>query len=239
MNVQTIQIKLQQRVNKLSSKDFDNIQPWMVVEVYNKSQVEWCRRQLIGNNPSKTGGESTVRRIDDLNVLLTTLPLTLTHFTNYDQSTQVPKYPSGNAYLEYNHIEMMATKECCDEPRKISVYQGEEANVPWYLDDDDKKPSFEWGETFMTFYNNRARIYHAGEFVIKSANLIYYRQPKGIQIAGVSDPYSGLLAPTDVIPEFKDDIVELVIDDAAAIILGDIENWPNQQREMTTAERNN
>ena len=61
-----ITIKLKQRINKLDSQDYDNIECWQVVEAFNKAQLEWCRRQLHGNNMYKEGDEMSKRRIDDL-----------------------------------------------------------------------------------------------------------------------------------------------------------------------------
>ena len=46
----TITIKMKQRINKLDSQDYDNIECWQVVEAFNKAQVEWSRRQLHGIN---------------------------------------------------------------------------------------------------------------------------------------------------------------------------------------------
>lgn len=240
MNNKTAFLKVQQRINKLASADYDNIQPWQFIESFNKAQVEWVRRQLEGINQTKTGDEASKRRVDDLNILLTTLPLTLTHYKNFDQSTTLPSYPSGNAYLEYKSIDLTATKECCEgEERSMQVYQGEEANVTWYLTDDNKKPSFDWGETFMTMYNGKVRIYTNNDFKIKSAKLMYYRQPRGLQMLNVRDPYSGNLPAKEVICEFKDDICELLCDDTASIIAGDIENFQQMQRNQMAAERNN
>ena len=50
-----IVIKLKQRINKLDSQDYDNIECWQAVEAFNKAQVEWCRRQLHGLNVVKEG----------------------------------------------------------------------------------------------------------------------------------------------------------------------------------------
>jgi len=66
----TISIKLKQRINKLDSQDYDNIECWQIVEAFNKAQVEWCRRQLHGLNIVKEGDEQSTRRKDDLQVLL-------------------------------------------------------------------------------------------------------------------------------------------------------------------------
>ena len=65
-----LQIKLRQRLNKLSSNDFDNLECWQIIEAFNKSQLQWCRRQLHGMNQYKEGDEGSQRRVDDLNILL-------------------------------------------------------------------------------------------------------------------------------------------------------------------------
>ncbi len=86
----TIVIKIKQRVNKLDSQDYDNIECWQIVEAFNKAQVEWTRRQLHGTNIYKEGDEGSTRRKDDLQVLLQTEPLNLSNKEIYyfDQRIQ-------------------------------------------------------------------------------------------------------------------------------------------------------
>ena len=60
-----------------------------------------------------------------------------------------------------------------------------------------------------------------------------------IQFVNVQNPYTGTVSALDIPCEFKDDIVELLLDDTAAIIAGDIENFNQMQREQQAAERNN
>ena len=55
MNVATIQIKVKERLNKLASNDYDNIECWQIVEAFNKAQLQWLRRQLHGFNQFKEG----------------------------------------------------------------------------------------------------------------------------------------------------------------------------------------
>ena len=74
----TITIKIKQRLNKLDSQDYDNLECWQIVEGFNKAQVEWVRRQLHGNNIFKEGDEQSTRRKDDLQVLLSKESLNLT-----------------------------------------------------------------------------------------------------------------------------------------------------------------
>ena len=50
MDNNTLQLKIKQRLNKLASFDFDNLECWQMIEAFNKAQVSWCRRQLHGTN---------------------------------------------------------------------------------------------------------------------------------------------------------------------------------------------
>jgi hypothetical protein len=228
----TITIKIKQRINKLDSQDFDNIECWQIVEAFNKAQVEWSRRQLHGINLVKEGDEQSTRRKDDLQVLLKTIPLLL----NEDDIFYGAQLPEE--YLQWKRVDVFAQKDCCDK-RRMVVYFVEEANLNLLLRDDSKKPSFEWAETFATLIDNQVNIYTNGEFNIQSSNLIYYRQPRKIQIQGCVDPYTTLQSPVNIECEFKDDIIELLIDETVSILAGDIESTSQFGRGTEGAERNN
>lgn len=234
MNVATVFIKVKQRLNKLSSNDYDNLECWHVVEAFNKAQSQWCRRQLHGFNQFKEGDEQSNRRIDDLQILLTTATLNTVDREGYQESLNWP-----SDYMQYKNIELFATKDCCTDARRMVVYLVEEGNVPLYLKDEMRNPNFEWGETFATLVGNRVRIYTNDEFAINSAAIMYYRQPRPIQIANCIDPYTGVLSTANVDPEFKDDIVEVLIDETAGVIAGDIESLIQYQRAETNIEKNN
>lgn len=233
MQNSTILIKVKQRLNKLDSQDYDNIECWQIVEAFNKGMVEWCRRQLAGTNVLKQGDEQSRRRVDDLQVLLVTAPLTLSNKQIYYEA------PLPANYFAYKKIDLGASNSICNVDRPMVVYQAEEVNVPLLLRDEHKKPSFEWGETFSTLVGDTARIYTNNEFSINSAEIMHYRQPIRIQVLGCSDPYTNLVSTVDVECEFKDDIVELLIDEAAKIIAGDIESFNQKTINEGNAEKNN
>lgn len=233
MDNSTIQIKVKQRLNKLASQDYDNLECWQIVEAFNKGMVDWCRRNLHGNNLYKTGDEGSKRRIDDLQILLTELNLTLVKKDLYYEAPALP----GN-YFEWKRVSTYAKTDCCDK-RRMVIYLAEEANVDTLLRDQYKKPSYEWGETFCTLRNNTLRIYTNNEFDVPTAQLSYYRQPQRIQILGCVDPYTNTLSTVDVQCEFKDDLVELFIDEAAKIIAGDIESVNQVTIQDNSVENNN
>jgi hypothetical protein len=228
----TITIKLKQRINKLDSQDYDNIECWQIVEAFNKAQVEWTRRQLHGINQVKEGDEQSTRRKDDLQALLTTVTLPIQNKEYYYRGT-IPA-----EYLQWKRVDVFANKGCCDK-RRMTVYLAEEGNLNQLLRDKSKQPSFEWAETFATLKGNGVNIYTNGEFEIQTADLIYYRQPIKIQIQGCVDPYTGVASPAEVESEFKDDIIELIIDEAVSILAGDIESGNQFSRGTEGAERNN
>lgn len=229
-----ILIKVKQRLNKLASNDYDNIESWQIIEAFNKAQVDWCRRNLHGVNTKQEGDEQSTRRIDDLQVLLTTSNLVMNNKQVYFESTNFP-----TDYLQFKRIALMAKAECCPEPKKMVVYLAEQANVDQLLRDKNKQPSYEWGETFATLSGNQIQVYTNKEFQISTVTFHYYRQPRHIEISGVVDPYTGILSTTDVVSEFKDDLVELFIDEAVKIIAGDIESMTQFQRMNQSVEQNN
>lgn len=234
MNNATIQLKIQQRLNKIASNDYDNIECWQIVEAFNKGQVAWCRRNLHGLNVKQTGDEQSKRRIDDLQILLTEEPIGLQKKDLYFESVDLPEN-----YFEWKRISAKGGTDCCDDPKRLMIYLDAEANVDELLRDDIRKPSLPWGETFCTLKGNKIRIYTNNEFDVSSARLSYYRQPLRIEIAGCVDPYTQIQSLVDVECEFKDDIIELFIDEAAKILAGDIESINQQQVASQQVEGNN
>lgn len=233
MNNATLQLKIKQRLNKLASNDYDNIECWQIVEAFNKAQVDWCRRNLHGLNVVQEGDEQSTRRIDDLQVLLYTAPIVLNQKVKYYETVDLPVN-----YFQWKRISITASDNCCDN-RSFVVYLAEQANVDELLRDKNKKPSFEWAETFATLKNNKVQIYTNDEFLISKAELTYYRQPTKIEILNCVDPYTQQVSTVDVECEFKDDMVELFIDETVKILAGDIELFNQYQRAQQSVEGNN
>ncbi len=229
-----ILIKVKERLNKLSSNDYDNFEDWQVIEAFNKAQVDWCRRNLHGLNQKMEGDEQSTRRIDDLQKLLTIISLDMENRQTYYESNNFPQ-----DYLQFKRISIKAKNDCCKDPKPMVVYLGEQANVDQLLRDKNKQPSYEWGETFATMSSNAVQVYTNKEFEVVDVILHYYRQPIRIEIAGVVDPYTGITSTTNVDCEFKDDIIELIIDEAVSILAGDIESGNQFSRTQESAARSN
>jgi hypothetical protein len=234
-----ILIKVKQRLNKLASNDFDNIQPWQIIEAFDKGTVDWCRRNLHGLNIVKEGDEQSTRRVDDFQVLLTTTGKDSVPALNMENKIFYYEADLPADYLQWKRISTEATSECCPKPKRMIVYPAEVANRDILLRDKNKQPSYEWGETFSTLENNKLQVYTNKLFTPVNTQLVYYRQPRKIQIINVTNPYTGIPSAVNVESEFKDDIIELLIDEAVKILAGDIEAINQIQRESQAVENNN
>lgn len=232
MNNGLLQLKIKERLNKLASLDYDNFECWQIQEAFNKAQIEWVRRRLHGINQLKEGAEDSLFTVDDVQVLITSATLNLVKRDKYYESVSIP-----DDYLQFIRVGIKAGKDCCNDAHMV-VYQAEEANVASLLADKLKKPSFEWGETFCTLANNKVRIYTNDEFDIQTATFSYYRKPVNVEFVGCVNVYTQTTSAADVESELKEDVIEVVVDNAAMILAGDIESLTQYQREQSVVQNN-
>lgn len=233
MNNILLQLKIKQRLNKLSSLDYDNLECWMVAEAFNKAQMDWIRRQRKGTNIMREGDEQSTMKIDDLQTLLETKDVSVTDKGIFFETTLA--LPDN--YLAWKRISVKACHgECSDRTTKIWLV--EEADINEILSDNNSKPSFDWAETVGTLVGNKLRIYTNNEFNITDVNLMYYRKPRAVHFANCYDPSSNSFPSIEVTCELKEDVIELIIDEAAAILAGDIESQLQIQRNNQSSEKN-
>ena len=232
MNNNLLQIKIKQRLNKLASLDYDNIECWQIAEAFNKAQLEWTRRQLYGINIRKEGAEQSSGLVDDLQKLMKVELLTMIDKQIYYKADKLP-----DDYLHYVRTDVFAQQTCCPE-RRLTVYEVEEANISIILNDKNKQPNFEWAETVATRINNSLRVYTNNEFEISKCYLVYYRKPIEVQFTDCIDIKTGFPFTANQECEFNDDVAEVIADNAAAILAGDIESITQYQREQQNVQSN-
>lgn len=229
-----LQTKLELRVNKIASSDYGNIEPYAKAEAVNKAQIEWVRRQFEGINQEKAGNEGSIRRIDDLQQLLTTFTGPFVNQGLYWQSSSFPA-----DYLDWCRIDANAQDDCktCP-PRRLNIFMGNEADVSMYLSNTNRKPSYDWATTFSTISGNSFRIWTNNSFSLVDPVVTYYRAPTIIVFINTFDPYSNTISTVDIPCEFPDNITELIIDLAAAILTEDLDDSRKDQILTNRAEHN-
>jgi hypothetical protein len=205
----------------------------MIQEAFNKAQLEWTRRRLHGLNALKETSEESVTVVDDLQILLKEVNLGGIEKPKFFESDFIPA-----DYLHFVRVSSDVKNDCCPKRPLSTIYQAEEANVDMLLADSFKQPSFEWAETFCTILGDKIRIYTNGKFTVLEPRLVYYRKPREIQFVGCTNISTGQVFNANVECELKDDICEIIVDEAASILAGDIESMNQYQREIQNAQRN-
>lgn len=219
MTLTQVSTKIDIRLNKGASSDYDNIWPYVKQEAFNKAVNEWIRRQYRGNNSSHEGDEETITRVDDLQVLLKKDNLTIRDKGVFVESNKLPA-----DYLYFKRLTPYVSKGNCTSIL-IKSHLREEANVDDLL---PSLPSFKFEETFHTMIGNRFHIYHNKDFTIDKVELTYYRKPLIYNFKKL-----------DTIVEFKDDIADMLVDEACKIIASDIESLNAKALAESRVESNN
>lgn len=213
--------KISLRLNKLASNDYQNIDIWKMEEAINKASQDWVRRQIKGINHLGEGDEETSARVDDLAVLLKTETL---HPRIKDIYCEID-IPEDYRY--FKRLTPIVSKGNCKDILIKSIFV-EEANVDEYLLNEMTKPSFEFEETFHTEHGKHFLVYYNNDFDIERVKLTYYKQPDLITLENPDYEW-----------EFKDEVCELLIDEAVKIIAGDTENQLQYQITDKRIETNN
>lgn len=218
MTVSQASAKIDLRLNKSASADYENLTSYQKGEAFNKAVNDWVRRQFRGKNDTKQGDEKSIARVDDLQPLLKAKGLSVIDKGLYVETEKLPV-----DYLYFKRLTPIVSKGNCQDVIIRSSLR-EEANV----DDLLTIPSFNFEETFHTLIGNRAHVYHNKDFVVDNIQLTYYRKPKVYNFAKLSDTI-----------EFKDDVCEMIVDEACKILASDIESMAQKQVAEERAEDNN
>lgn len=211
--------KINLRMNKSDSSDYDNLWNYVKSEALNKAVTEWVRRQYRGNNQSREGDEESTTRVDDLQILLKRDGMTIRDKGVYVETNKLP-----SDYLYFKRLTPYVSNGNC-KSIAIKSHLREEANVDDLL---PLLPSFQFEETFHTLIGNKAHVYHNKKFDIEKVELTYYRKPITYDFKKLS-----------TVMEFKDDECDIIIDEACKIIASDIESLNAKALAQERAENNN
>jgi hypothetical protein len=216
MTIKQVSAKIDIRLNKGASADYDNLWPYIKQEAFQKAINDWVRRQVQGKNQLQAGDEETSMKVDDLQALLKRDNLGAKDKGIYSQ-VNLP-----TDYLYYKRLTPVVQKNNCGNV-EIKSYFKEEANV----DDLKHIPSFKFEETFHTIINNKAHIYHNKDFEIEKVIFTYYRKPKIYDFKKL-----------DTVVEFNDSVCDVLVDEACKIIASDIGDLNQKALAQERAETN-
>lgn len=216
--------RIKQRIQKQDTNFNSNILDEEFEDALQKGLNDWLRRQHHGFNQFKEGDEQTEQRVDDLQILLTDKKISVSNKGLYSETNKMPF-----DYRYYKRLTPIVSKGDC---KKVTIksFFVEESNVDDYLKDWTFTPSFDFEETFHTLVSNKFRVYHNNDFNVDEVLLTYYRNP--IHISCLKKDY-------DKVWEWKEDVAELIIDEAVKILSGDTENNSAYELANNRIETNN
>jgi hypothetical protein len=187
--VDSLLYKIDQRLNKLSTNEHQQIQLEDKILALNEAQIKLIKQKVDNiSTVSQMGLDSFKKRYEDLQSIIISydegeLPLQLknTELNQYsaDIHSLEPKY------MFYIDSYVLADKGRCKN-RKIWINRdlAKHGDLQFILNNDHYKPSFEYQETFNFLSSDEISIFTDGTFTPKDIYISYMRYPDYIDKEG-------------------------------------------------------
>jgi hypothetical protein len=187
--VDSLLYKIDQRLNKLSTNEHQQIQLEDKILALNEAQIKLIKQKVDGfSTLSGLGLDSFKKRYEDLQKLVVNykdgeLPLVLKNkqinqWTGYIENLSLK-------YMFYIDSYAIAEKGRCKD-RKIWINRDltKHGDLQFLLNNDHYKPSFEYQETFNFLSSDEISIFTDGTFTPKKLYVSYMRYPVYIDKEG-------------------------------------------------------
>jgi len=220
--VDSLLYKIDQKLNKLSTNEYQQIQLEDKILALNEGQIKLVKQKLDGGpTPSTLGLDAFRKRYEDLQKLIE-------NYENHPLSL-VPTNPQLNqftadltgitpAYMFYIDSYVLANKgRCTDRIIWINRELTKHGDIPVYINNTHYKPSFEYQETFNNINTNQIMVYSDGTFTPTTLYLSYLRYPQYIDKAGYVhfDGTDSVDSDCELALYLEDELVDLVVENLA------------------------
>lgn len=187
--IDSLLYKIDQRLNKLSTNDHQQIQLEDKILALNEAQIKLIKQKIDGISVvAGLGFDSFKKRYEDLQSLVVTYnnqPLTLSV-----KNIQLNQWTAGlhqlsPKYMFYVDAYVLADKGRCKD-RKIWINKelSKHGDLTLLLTNDHYKPSFEYQETFNFLSSDEISIFTDGTFTPSDIYISYMRYPVYIDKVG-------------------------------------------------------
>ena len=187
--VDSLLYKIDQRLNKLSTNDHQQIQLEDKILALNEAQIKLIKQKVDGQSTvSGLGLDSFKKRYEDLQSLVVAyndgrLPL---HMKNPELNQWVANiHLLDPKYMFYVDSYVIANKGRCKN-RKIWINRdmAKHGDLQFILNNDHYKPSFEYQETFNFLSSDEISVFTDGTFTPTDIYVSYMRYPVYIDKEG-------------------------------------------------------
>ena len=187
--IDSLLYKIDQRLNKLSTNDHQQIQLEDKILALNEAQIKLIKQKIDNiSTVSQMGLDSFKKRYEDLQSLVldyNNQPLTLVLDDPNLNRWSANVHDLDPKYMFYIDSYVLADKGRCKD-RKIWINRdlAKHGDLQFILNNDHYKPSFEYQETFNFLASDKISIFTDGTFIPKTINISYMRYPVYINKTG-------------------------------------------------------
>jgi hypothetical protein len=187
--VDSLLYKIDQRLNKLSTNDHQQIQLEDKILALNEAQIKLIKQKVDGQSTnSGLGLDAFKKRYEDLQSLVITYnnqPLDLTIKNEQLNQWVANLHQLVPKYMFYIDSYVLADKGRCKD-RKIWINRdlAKHGDLQFILNNDHYKPSFEYQETFNFLSSDEISVFTDGTFTPSKVYISYMRYPVYIDKAG-------------------------------------------------------
>lgn len=189
ISVDSLLYKIDQRLNKLSTNDHQEIQLEDKILALNEAQLKLIKQKVDGfSTVSGMGLDAFKKRYEDLQSLVVTYnnqPLSLALKNSTTNQWFANLHKLDPKYMFYIDSYILADKgECKDRVIWINRDLAKHGDLQFILNNDHYKPSFEYQETFNFLSSDEINVFTDGTFIPKAVYISYMRYPVYIDKEG-------------------------------------------------------
>lgn len=220
--VDSLLYKIDQKLNKLSTNEHQQIQLEDKILALNEAQIKLIKQKVDGQNTvSGLGLDAFKKRYEDLQSLVVTYnhqPLDLT-LKNPELNQWAAKlHQLTPKYMFYIDSYVIADKGLCKD-RKIWINRdlAKHGDLQFCLTNTHYKPSFEYQETFNSLSSDEISVFTDGTFVPKKVYISYMRYPVYINKTGyvMLDGQDSYDADCELETYLEDELLDLTVQNLA------------------------
>ena len=222
IQVDSLLYKIDQRLNKLSTNEHQQIQLEDKILALNEAQIKLIKQKIDNiSTVSQMGLDSFKKRYEDLQSLVVayndgTLPLTLKNAElNQWKANVHDLFPK---YMFYIDSYVLADKGRCKD-RKIWINRdlAKHGDLQFILNNEHYRPSFEYQETFNFLASDEISIFTDGTFIPTTINISYMRYPVYINKTGyiMLDGEPSYDADCELETYLEDELLDLTVQNLA------------------------
>jgi hypothetical protein len=187
--VDSLLYKIDQRLNKLSTNEHQQIQLEDKILALNEAQIKLIKQKVDGQSTnSGLGLDAFKKRYEDLQSLVVPYnnqPLSLTIKNPEINQWVANLHLLSPKYMFYIDSYVLADKGRCKD-RKIWINRelAKHGDLQFILNNDHYKPSFEYQETFNFLSSDEINVFTDGTFIPTKVYITYMRYPVYIDKTG-------------------------------------------------------